>query len=79
MRNKYKNVINSNFDKQLYQDVFTSYQNKFEAIQKNITFEKTDLDLTNETTLMLGMQQKLREFVDTELDYNYEFNSGIKI
>ena len=40
MRNKYKNVINSNFDKQLYQDVFTSYQNKFEAIQKNITFEK---------------------------------------
>lgn len=46
---------------------------------ENITFEKTDLDLTNETTLMLGMQQKLREFVDTELDYNYEFNSGIKI
>lgn len=40
MRNKYKNLINSNFDKQLYQDVFTSYQNKFEAIQRNITFEK---------------------------------------
>lgn len=40
MRNKYKNVINSNFDKQLYQDVFTSYKNKFEAIQRNITFEK---------------------------------------
>lgn len=40
MRNKYKGDINSNFDKQLYQDVFTSYQNKFEAIQKNISFEK---------------------------------------
>jgi putative transposase len=40
MRNKYKGVINSNFDKQLYQDVFTSYQNKFSSIQKNIVFEK---------------------------------------
>lgn len=40
MRNKYKCIINSNFDKQLYQDVFTSYQNKFEVIQRNITFEK---------------------------------------
>ena len=40
MRNKYKNIINSNFDKQLYQDVFISYQNKFDAIQKNISFEK---------------------------------------
>lgn len=40
MRNKYKGVINSNFDKQLYQDVFTCYQNKFDAIQRNISFEK---------------------------------------
>jgi hypothetical protein len=40
MRKKYKGVINSNFDKQLYQDVFTSYQNKFDVIQKKITFEK---------------------------------------
>lgn len=39
MRNKYKGVINSNFDKQLYQDIFTAYQNKFNAIQKNISFE----------------------------------------
>lgn len=40
MRNKHKGIINSNFDKQLYQDVFTCYQNKFDAIQRNITFEK---------------------------------------
>lgn len=39
MRIKYKNIINSNFDKQLYQDIFTAYQNKFNAIQKNISFE----------------------------------------
>lgn len=40
MRSKYYGLINSNFDKQLYQDVFICYQNKFEAIQKNIAFEK---------------------------------------
>jgi hypothetical protein len=40
IRNKYKGIINSNFDKQLYQDVFVSYENKFNAIQRNIIFEK---------------------------------------
>lgn len=40
MRNKYKGIINSNFDKQLYQGVFVSYENKFNSIQKNIIFEK---------------------------------------
>jgi hypothetical protein len=40
MRNKYKGVVNSNFDKQLYQDIFVSYENKFISIQKNIIFEK---------------------------------------
>jgi IS605 OrfB family transposase len=40
MRNRYKNHISSNFDKQLYQDVFICYQNKFEAIQNNIVFDK---------------------------------------
>ena len=41
MRSKYSGIINSNFDKQLYQDVFVSYENKFDAIQKKIAFEKT--------------------------------------
>jgi IS605 OrfB family transposase len=40
MRSKYKNVISSNFDKQLYQDIFVCYQNKFEAIKNNIVFDK---------------------------------------
>lgn len=40
MRNKYKGVIPSSFDKQLYEQVFTCYQNKFKAIQKKLTFEK---------------------------------------
>ena len=40
MRGKYKGVINSNFDKQLYQQVIDAYQNKFDAITKRMKFEK---------------------------------------
>ena len=42
MRNKYSEVINSNFDCNLYVDVFTAYQNKFENIQRSITFENIE-------------------------------------
>lgn len=40
MRNKYKGLIPSSFDKQLYEQVFNCYQNKFKTIQKKLTFEK---------------------------------------
>ncbi len=40
MRGKYKGTINSNFDKQLYQQVIDAYQNKFDAITKRMKFEK---------------------------------------
>jgi transposase len=40
MRKKYHKLIDSNFDKQLYQDVFDCYDNKFKAIQKKLKFEK---------------------------------------
>lgn len=39
MRERYKDVIPSSFDAQLYTQVFTCYQNKFDAIQRNLTFE----------------------------------------
>ena len=35
-----KNLINSNFVKQIEDDVFTSYQGKFEAIKKKIEFKQ---------------------------------------
>ena len=40
MRETYKGVFPSSFDKQLYEQVFNCYQNKFKAIQKKLTFEK---------------------------------------
>lgn len=40
MRGKYKIEVSSNFDKQLYTQVFISYENKFKSIQKKLVFEK---------------------------------------
>ena len=39
MRERFKNVIPSSFDAQLYTQVFTCYQNKFDAIQRKLIFE----------------------------------------
>ena len=39
MRERFKDVIPSSFDAQLYTQVFTCYQNKFEAIQRKLIFE----------------------------------------
>lgn len=40
MRVRFKDVIPSSFDAQLYTQVFTCYQNKFDAIQHKLAFEK---------------------------------------
>lgn len=40
MRNKHKGEVSSNFDKQLYRTVIDSYQNKFDAIQNKLSFNK---------------------------------------
>ena len=39
MREYFKDVIPSSFDAQLYTQVFTCYQNKFDAIQRQLIFE----------------------------------------
>ena len=39
MRERFKDVIPSSFDAQLYTQVFTCYQNKFDAIQHKLVFE----------------------------------------
>lgn len=39
MRGQYKGYIPSSFDAQLYTQIFECYQNKFNALQKNIKFE----------------------------------------
>ena len=39
MRNEFKGRIHSSFDKQVYQQVLDAYQNKFDGICRNLTFE----------------------------------------
>ena len=39
MRMHFKNVMPSSFDAQLYTQVFTCYQNKFETIKRKLTFD----------------------------------------
>ncbi len=39
MCNTFKGVISSSFNCQVYFDIFTAYQNKFEAVQKKLKFE----------------------------------------
>lgn len=39
MREHFKDIIPSSFDAQLYTQVFTCYQNKFDAIQRKLIFE----------------------------------------
>jgi transposase, IS605 orfB family len=39
MRTKFKGSVPSSFDTQIYTQVFTCYQNKFDAIQRRLSFE----------------------------------------
>ena len=49
------------------------YKDEFD----NLTFETWEPDLTSDITLMLGMQSKLRDFIEKEIDYNIDV--GIRI
>lgn len=45
----------------------------------NLTIEKFDPDLTNEVTLMVGMQDRLDKFIRDELEYELEMDRNISI
>lgn len=40
MRARFKDIVQSSFDAQLYSSVYTAYVNKFEAVAKRLRFEK---------------------------------------
>ena len=43
---------------------------------ENLYFEEFNPDLSSDETLMLGMKQKLRNFVDSEIDYDIDIGDG---
>ena len=48
-----------------YSKFLDEYHDKYE----NLYFEEYNPDITSDVTLMLGMKQKLKDFVDAELEY----------
>ena len=51
-----------------YSKFLDNYHNEFE----NIHFKEFIPDLTSDVTLMLDMKQKLKEFIDAEIDYGMQ-------
>lgn len=56
---------------------YSKYADQYKDEIENIAFEEWDPDLTSSTTLMLGMQNKLRDFIEKEIDYDIEVGIGI--
>lgn len=51
---------------------YSKYLNEEHTEFENIHFEKFKPDLTSSITLMLGMKQKLNDFIDQEIDYDIQ-------
>lgn len=56
---------------------YSKYEDQYKEEFENIAFEEWNPDLTSSTTLMLGMQNKLRDFIEKEIDYDIEIGIGI--
>lgn len=54
---------------------YSKYLDEEHTEYENIYFEEFYPDLTSDVTLMLGMKQKLKDFIDAEFDY--EISCGI--
>lgn len=46
---------------------------------ENLTFEKCNINLENEITIMLDMKTKLEDFIERELEHSIETDTNIKI
>lgn len=48
---------------------YSKYNDYYHDEFENLTFEEWKPDLTSNETLMLGMQSKLKDFIEREIDY----------
>lgn len=56
---------------------YSKYVDQYKEEFDNLTFEEWHPDLTSDITLMLGMQNKLRDFIEKEIDYDNGIGIGI--
>lgn len=57
---------------------YSKYTDAYKDEFDNLIFEEWEPDLTSDTTLMLGMQKKLRDFIEKEIDYDINIGIGIQ-
>ncbi len=51
---------------------YSKYTDIYHEELDNLFFEEWEPDLTNSVSLMLGMQEKLNNFIENEINYNIE-------
>ncbi len=56
---------------------FSKYKDQYREEFDNLIFEEWEPDLTSSVTLMLGMQYKLNNFIEREIDYDVNFDIGV--
>ncbi len=56
---------------------YSKYDDQYKEEFDNLYFEEWELDLTSSVTLMLGMQNKLKDFIEKEIDYNIDVGIDI--
>lgn len=56
---------------------YSKYTDQYRDELDNLIFEEWEPDLTSDVTLMLGMQSKLRDFIEKEIEYDIDVGIGI--
>ncbi len=56
---------------------YSKYTDDIRDDYENLSFEKWNPDLTSNTTLMLGMQNKLKDFIDAQIDYEIDMGMSV--
>ena len=79
MRTRYKDIISSSFDVQLYTQVFNCYQNKFDAIRKHLDFGVQRLTTCNRNETKVDVLNKnLKEYNVAEFFIPYTNNKRMR-
>lgn len=56
---------------------YSKYSEKYNNEYDNLSFEEWQPDLTSSVTLMLGMQERLNNFIEKEIDYDINVSISV--
>lgn len=58
---------------------YSKYSDSYCEEFDNLTFEEWEPDLSSNMTLMLGMQERLNNFIEKEIDYELTVGMGVQL